>query len=320
MPSIQSTANSTSLPTNFVIPLSQVSLLQASGEDRLKYLQGQLTQDLERLTTDKAMYACHCDAKGKAWALYQVFSQGEEMFMLSDSEAIEKSLPELKKYAVFSKVALTKTDLTWFGIVGPIPEAWLTKQGCQLPQTHLGINCTDRSVIIRQDSPDIRYIVGLHKPLSTQIVEALSDHLYTENLWQMLDIQAGLPKLNAQTSAEFVPQMVNMQALDAISFTKGCYMGQETVARTRYLGKNKRAAYILHARHATNMAPGDALEVQLEENWRRSGTVLSCATLSEETWLLAVLPNDTQTGTLLRSKQQPDVLFEVLPLPYSLEN
>ena len=113
--------------------------------------------------------------------------------------------------------------------------------------------------------------------------------------------------------------MMNLHVLDAISFEKGCYMGQEVVARTKFLGKNKRAAFILETDQATEIKPGDNLESQAGENWRRGGTVLRSCSVDQHTMILAVLANDTEVGATLRLKDKPDVLFEVLPLPYSLE-
>lgn len=307
-------------PDTYLVELPQLSEIQVSGEERLKYLQGQLTNDLGKQTPGKVMRACHCDAKGKAWAIYQTIVLADSLILLGDSQAIEKSLPELKKYAVFSKVNWQANELRWFGGAGAVFESYLQALSQPLPQEHLSYTQPEGLLVIRYDFPSVRYLVGANESNATHLTDAMQGHHHSSTLWQALDIQAGLPSLASATSNEYVPQMLNMQALDAISFTKGCYIGQETVARTRYLGKNKRAAYILRCSHSIQLEAGETLEVQLEENWRRGGTVLSCATLSEETWLMAVLPNDTQQGALLRSKAHPDAIFEVQPLPYSLEN
>lgn len=317
---LQTISHADALPDDYLVALPQLSDIQVGGEERLKYLQGQLTNDLNTQSAGKLMRACHCDAKGKTWALYQLLILTDSQLLLGDTAAIEKSLPELKKYAVFSKVDWHTSERVWFGGAGPYLEAWLQNIVGQLPAEDQAYTQTGGMLVVRYDNPTLRYLIGLDKQMAEQLLTHMQPYRHCHSLWQMLDIQAGFPSLATQTSCEFIPQMLNMQALDAISFTKGCYMGQETVARTRYLGKNKRASYILRSKVSIQMAPGDALEVQLEENWRRGGTVLSCATLSEETWLMALLPNDTQQGALLRSKAQPDVVFEVQPLPYSLEN
>ena len=115
--------------------------------------------------------------------------------------------------------------------------------------------------------------------------------------------------------------MFNMQALDAIDFKKGCYMGQEVVARTKYLGKNKRATYRLIATTESDsltVEPSATLEKAIEDNWRRGGTVVHAANVENNLSLLAVLSNDTQVGDVLRLKEFPDALFTVAELPYEL--
>ena len=135
-----------------------------------------------------------------------------------------------------------------------------------------------------------------------------------------MDIQAGIPKLAKEQSEEYIPQMMNLQALDAISFTKGCYMGQEVVARTKYLGKNKRAGSILFSETLAQIQSGATLELQLGENWRRIGTCLYSANSQGKSWIFAVLPNDLEANAVIRLQENPDVLFKLSPLPYSLGN
>jgi folate-binding protein YgfZ len=150
--------------------------------------------------------------------------------------------------------------------------------------------------------------------------------LSSSALWEQADIQAGMPAIRSATSYEYVAQMMNHHALEGISFSKGCYMGQEVVARSQFLGKNKRAAFILRAEKNApgDIAPGDILESRAGENWRRGGTVLRSVSLPTQdrpaqTWLLAVLANDTEVGATLRLKAHSELLFKVQALPYSLE-
>ena len=115
--------------------------------------------------------------------------------------------------------------------------------------------------------------------------------------------------------------MVNLQAIGGISFKKGCYTGQETVARMKYLGKNKRAMYIVSGQ-SESMLDEPELEVQLGENWRRAGKLIA-QSFDEKTKILTglvVLPNDTDTAQVLRAKHTPSVELNILPLPYSLDD
>ena len=117
---------------------------------------------------------------------------------------------------------------------------------------------------------------------------ALSLPVGNEALWWGLDIKAGIPHLEAVHQGEYIPQMLNLQALEGISFTKGCYMGQEIVARAKYRGANNRALFVLSGTAATQVASGDTLEIQLGDNWRRSGLVLNAWQQQGQVWLTAV--------------------------------
>jgi hypothetical protein len=139
--------------------------------------------------------------------------------------------------------------------------------------------------------------------------------------WQQAAIAAGEPSLNSEAIGEYVPQMVNLHAIGGISFRKGCYTGQETVARMKYLGKNKRAMYIV-AGEADGLLDELELETQMGENWRRAGKLISQSYNQETRTLmgLVVLPNDNETGQLLRAKHLPQVELSIQALPYSLED
>jgi len=137
--------------------------------------------------------------------------------------------------------------------------------------------------------------------------------------WLALDVEACLPVIDSANSSQFIPQAVNLQALEGISFTKGCYAGQETVARAKYRGANKRALYWLAGKASHLPAIGDDLELQLGENWRRTGTVLATCQLEDgQVWVQAVLNNDLTPDSRLRVKEDPAGALTIQPLPYSI--
>ena len=139
-----------------------------------------------------------------------------------------------------------------------------------------------------------------------------------EKIWESADIQAGLPNLSAATQNLFIPQALNLQAIEqAISFTKGCYIGQETVARAKYRGANKRAMFILKGKTQTLPAIGDEIEMRLESNWRKTGSIINAVNLDGLLWLLVVLNNDIDPTQVFRLAQDETALA-VQPLPYAL--
>ena len=137
--------------------------------------------------------------------------------------------------------------------------------------------------------------------------------------WLALNIEAGLPIIDAANSAQFIPQATNLQALGGISFKKGCYTGQEMVARAKFRGANKRALWTL-AGHASRVPEaGEDLELKMGDNWRRTGTVLAAVQLDDGRLLVqAVMNNDMEADSVFRVRDDANTL-SIEPLPYSLE-
>lgn len=305
-----------------VSALPQLGVIRVEGPDAVDYLQGKLTIDMYALEDNEAQLGCHCDFKGKTWSVFYALKDQDLIQLVCPLSSIEASLGELKKYGVFSKVdfADASTDWRFFGGQGAAVSAHLTELFGELPSED-GLRVSNEfGTVIRLDHPHTRYLCMLTPPAAAELEDVLAENMVEPQWWEQLDIMAGIATIYASTASEFVPQMMNLQMLDAINFNKGCYMGQEVVARTKYLGKNKRAAFILYSDQISECQPGETLESQVGENWRRSGTVLRHSCYQGHSYILAVLPIDSQPGQLLRLKDQPEVHFTVQPLPYSLES
>ena len=190
--------------------------------------------------------------------------------------------------------------------------------------TELGIAFDDNIIACDFDNGKALKLADNRVLLMVNSQFAIPDSVLTldnDALWQQAAILAGEPQLSSDAIGEYVPQMVNLQAIGGISFKKGCYTGQETVARMKYLGKNKRAMYIVSGQ-SESMLDEPELEVQLGENWRRAGKLIA-QSFDEKTKILTglvVLPNDTETTQVLRAKHAPQVELNILPLPYSLDD
>ena len=293
-------------------------MIQLSGLEKEKYLQGQITADVSVLTANKALLACHCDFKGKTWSVSYLFSWQDQLLMLLHRSVLEKSLSELKKYGVFAKVTIVESSDDWLisAGLGKALEAEIISIFGHLPEHNQEIVQNDNGLVMALQGNVMRYLIL--QPQNAAVKITVEQTSAGENNWEVEDIKAGIADVRLATCNEFVPQMMNLEQLDAISFTKGCYMGQEVVARTKYLGKNKRAAFRLYAEGVHPTAAGDNLEIQLGENWRPAGKILRSATLKGQSWLLAVLAHDTEVGAVMRLKESPESVFTVLPQPYAL--
>ena len=144
-------------------------------------------------------------------------------------------------------------------------------------------------------------------------------------VWDLLDIQDGIPLLSAESQNQFIPQAINLQLLEqTVSFHKGCYIGQETIARAKYRGANRRALFTLVGQFSSNeqnAVPqiGQAIELLLETNWRKTGSILSVIQHNGVLWLQVVLANDTEPSQRFRLSEKNPQPFCLYPLPYTLE-
>lgn len=302
----------------FISPLPAFTIIRISGPDQKKYLQGQLTCDVNSLNADIFLRGAHCDAKGKMWATFHLFEDGEDLLLLGFRDEIQASLSQLKKFGVFSKVSFTETQhsLAVFGLSGPQADSLLPAIGVRTVPAIGSVTAIEGGFLLALAAQ--HYFLILNVATAVSFMQDQSTILAAPTRFLQQHILHGLPYLEQAIIGEYVPQNLNLQAIHGISFSKGCYIGQEMVARMKYLGKNKRATYILTAQSAETPAAGSDIEVQLEQNWRRSGVVINAVNIHGELSLLAVLPNDISPEDHLRLASEPDTTFRINALPYSL--
>lgn len=314
----------TQLPSSFLAPLPSFTVITMQGEESEKYLQGQVTADVETLSDNQWSLAAHCDAKGKTWATYFTAKHNSADFTLLTTEsASSQSLPELTKFSVFSQTEITqsKDELAFYFY----SDSSKNIISALLPETNIDTISSQNFVsttaikLLRLDTN--RFILITNHNTFQTLVENHDLPLMTEDTFYFHETLAARPYLFEATSHQFVPQMLNLQALHAISFTKGCYIGQETVARMRYLGKNKRATYLLKSESVIKpLSPGDSLQRALGENWRNAGVVLQTVSDKFHTFILAVLPNDMTSDDVIRCELAPNIEITQQQLPYSLSD
>lgn len=300
----------------FLSPLPAFQMVRIAGADNRKFLQGQVTADVQNMAPEQWLRGAHCDAKGKMWGTFYLTAQGDELCWLAFRDELQASLQQLKKYGVFSKVSFNDAlDHAVFGVGGAHATRILTQLQLQAPAVGHSWQTQQTQVLALADD---HYLIVTDHATAQQWLQH-SDILAAPTRWLAQHIEHGIPYLEQALQAEYVPQQLNLQALAAISFTKGCYMGQEMVARMKYLGKNKRAMYLLHGNTATTPLAGQDIEMALETNWRRAGVVVNAVNIQGDLHLLAVLPNDLASGQALRLADEPHTLLQVRPLPYTLD-
>jgi len=305
-----------------LISLEEWALVNASGADHVSYLQGQVTLDVAALADNQHRPAAHCDAKGKMWSNLRLFHRGEGMAFIERRSLRDTQLTELKKYAVFAKVTLVPDDeAVLLGVAGFQARAALAGVFDALPDAGSPVIQQDDSTLLWFNLPAERFLLVTTAAKAQELQDKLAGEaqLNDSRQWLALDIEAGFPIIDSATSAQLIPQATNLQALDAISFKKGCYTGQEMVARAKFRGANKRALFWLAGKAGVVPAANDALEMQMGENWRRTGTILAACQLDNgEVWVQAVLNNDLEADTVLRVQGDEGGKLAIQPLPYEI--
>lgn len=307
-----------------LISLEDWALVVLEGPDTIKYLQGQVTADVNTLAADQHLSCGHCDAKGKMWSILRLFHRGSGVAYLERRSVLGIQLAAIKKYAVFSRVTINAdNNAVLLGVAGFQARAALASAFSILPNANHQVVQEGEATLLQFTKPAERFLLVTNATAAAQIVAKLyhQAELNDSGQWLALDIEAGYPIIDSANIAHLTPQAANLQALQGISFCKGCYTGQETVARARFRGANKRALYWLEGKAARTPFAAECLALQLGESWRRAGIVLAASTLADGTlWVQAVINNNLNSSSKLRVHADASSHLAIKPLPYKLES
>jgi hypothetical protein len=276
----------TTLKTKTNLPMTQLpflTTLRLEGADAASFLQGQLTSDVRQLSDGRTQLAAANTPQGRVVALLRLRQHGEAIHALLPRELAAPLSAQLKRYVLRSKVRIEVDDR---------PVAWLDGHA----------PAPDGALVFQYDPA--RRVALL--PAGTALTDAGPD---AEARWLAADVAAGQPQVGAATSGQFVAQMLNLDLLDGISFQKGCYTGQEIVARTQHLGRIKRR--LLRYRAAAGPLPAPL--AALLQDGQKVGEVLSAAPAGDGIELLAVTSLEAASRPL---SLEDGRALEALPLPY----
>ena len=288
------------------------------GVDASKFLQGQLTCNLDYLSDAKATLGARCTQKGRMQSSFRILLEGDGRLLAMASELIEAQLADLKKYAVFSKSKLTDESAAWvrFGLQNA--DAALLSLGLELPAETDSVVRNNDLIAIRASAN--RAELWSRAEQATDIQSRLAAQLPegTLNDWLLGQIQAGIGQVFGTTREEFIPQMLNLQAVGGVSFKKGCYTGQEIVARMQYLGKLKRRLYRLTLEGEALPEPGAALFSPVHAS--AVGNVVVAAHAESGIELLAVLQADAAESGEIHLGSAEGTKLHLAKLPYTLDS
>jgi tRNA-modifying protein YgfZ len=308
-----------------VFDLRHLALIAVDGDDAEEFLQGQLTSDLRDLTETRAQPSAWCSPKGRVLTCFLVFRHHGRLLLQLPQSTLEQTLKRMRMFVLRARVTLEDAGAAWMcmGVVGSAAESCLKDAFGDLPEHTDALRSVDGVTVIHLRGRRPRYeIIGepgavarLWNTCRRVAVAAGAD------AWGLLDIEAGVADIGPATSDAFVPQMINLDRIGAVSFTKGCYVGQEIVARTQHLGRIKRRMYRAHWNGASCIGPGDTLEGSAAPAPFRAKVVNAKAVPTGGFDLLAVIPIDVADALPASGLALDDGARLMLePLPYALDD
>lgn len=310
------------LAAGYICQLSDQSLLHANGEDAASFLHNQLSNDVEHLSPTQARYAAYCTPKGRMLASF-LYWKTDSAIVLQCSASLQPALQKrLQMFVMRSKVKLedVSEQFSILGLGGKPAEAFLLTQFSQLPSAINDKVSSEMGSLIRVhdafDSPRYQWIIQHDKFEEIVAKTSIELQIVDASVWRLGNIYAGLPQVVEQSKEKFVPQMINFELIGGVNFRKGCYPGQEIVARSQYLGKLKR-------RMAIAIVQADSVEVAMEifsdnDPSQPCGMIVSAERNLGNGFACLVeikLADQEQDKVHLASHVGP--ILEFMPLPYA---
>ena len=293
------------------VPLTGLACLQFTGVDAESFLHGQLSCDVRTLHVGAASYGSYCTPQGRMLATFLLIRTVDAYLMLLPGDIAEATQKRLSMFILRSKVKLARADWVVFGIQGnaataPLGDAALMSQPDADGGWTLRLDAHRSLLLVPASHAIARWeaLRSAYRPAGSPV-------------WEWLDIRAGIPWIGPATREEFIPQMVNLDLVGGVSFSKGCYPGQEVVARTQFRGQVKRRMYLAHVDAAARPRAGDALYSD-DLGDQASGKIVAAQPAPQGGYdLLAVATVSSREQSVIRLKAPDGPALDFQPLPYA---
>lgn len=262
------------------------SVIKISGLEVENFLQGQLTCDVNTVSEGQASLASLCNHQGRVQAVFLLFKKNNDFYALLPSSISEHFINHLNKFAVFSKTLLMDVTASYslIAFLGDEVEILIESYFPNLPSQAYQVITENDFTLCKLPGVTSCYLAWGPVEQENRFVNLASENL----LWQVTSILSAWPFIDDQTMSAVTPHMLNLHNLNAISFNKGCYVGQEIVARTHYLGKAKRQLYLLTFENNSPINSGDLVTVASQE----VGIIINSVTYKASNFALAVIQED----------------------------
>ncbi|MDB5824371.1 MAG: folate-binding protein [Herminiimonas sp.] len=314
--------------TGFFAPLPSLGLIAATGDEAAKFLHNQLTNDVENLSVDEARLAGYCTAKGRLLATLLMWQSDGVITMQLPREIQATVQKRLQMFIMRAKAKLADVSEAQvaIGFAGGSAALALQRWFPVLPEPVWSVRHGDPGTLIRMPDADglarYQWIAPVEQAMAAWPALVAALPLQKESAWRLQEIHAGLPKVVQATQEQFVPQMINFEAIGGVNFRKGCYPGQEIVARSQYLGKLKRrmlpATIRLDENERVAASPGAEIFSDADPA-QPAGQIVNIEFASEgEAHCLVELKTAALESGALHLESPSGPVLHMLPLPYAL--
>lgn len=302
---------------NVMSELSGYGLIEVTGDDARGFLSGLSTSDVKLVSATVSQVSAICDTKGRVLASFLIFRRHDAYYLFLPADMVESVIRKLKLHVLRAKVSINDNggNLRLIGLSGT-GSTQLLSQALAMPIQEDSLETTfqsgDYTVISLPGEAKPRWlVVGCNDAMNVLCEKLLPDFsLIDKNEWGYLDAISGMPFIVPATAGEYLPQMLNLESLGGLSFTKGCYPGQEVVARLHYRGKLKRKLFVAYA--DSQLLPDVGTPLYRAENPNCIGHVLSAARCPNgQVALQAVIEIEQQSqgDVILASLTGPKLIF-----------
>jgi len=304
-----------------VVPLTHLGLIRARGEESASFLHNLFSNDVKTQALDQARWNSFNSAKGRMLASFLVWRQGEDYILAPAADLQPALLKKLSMYVLRAKVKLSDPapELVLLGVAGPKAAAVLGAAGLGTPPAPMtAATVDDTQLVAIADTAAVLALPADQAPALFDRLVAAGARPAGTAAWAAVMVAAGLPLVTLPTQEEFVAQMLNYELIGGVSFNKGCYPGQEIVARTQYLGKVKKRMYRVQLAEGSNPTPGQDLYAPDlgEQSAGKLVNVVPAAGGGFEA--LAVLQMSSAEGGEVHVGAPNGARLSFLPLPYAI--
>ncbi|HEY6239904.1 MAG TPA: folate-binding protein [Burkholderiales bacterium] len=305
---------------NIFVLLDHLGVIQFSGQDAGTFLQGQLSCDVAGVSPRSSTHGAYCSPKGRMLANFLLWREDAGFFMALSRDILPSIQKHISKFVLRSKVrvSIASDSVVLAGISGPHADRVLRSTFSDFPAKPNEV-CHAPGVGTVLRLTDGRLFLALAAAAAPGLLGQLEGSLSRSDarIWRWLDIRQGLPLVTASTQDQLIPQMANLELIGGVSFDKGCYTGQEVVARAQHRGKVKRRMFLANVSAPTEA--GDALYSEDLGDQASGMVVNSEASPDGGNDLLAVVQTASREGSTVHLKSLGGPVLRFLALPYSVE-